>query len=493
MQRKLPLRQGRQKHRLPSYKRKKGKDKEEWGRPFVISLIIHVLVLYLLAGLLNTTIAQQPTKEPKLIMVDVLELPEKEIAKSKTPGKKIENIALKLEKKAEPNLKKPEKNPKPIKPKIEPKKKIELPKASEGKVKARAPVESKNVPEVPISNEFLSKGNDNTEKPQKGDKIPLPDTSVIKEGGNKGNIEVESTYSKVKSHGEINVPIQGERYSPYGNRPVAVVIENSPGAIPQSGLSRADLVYEVPVEGGITRFLAVFSGRDVGKVGPIRSARVYLAEKAKELGAVYVHAGGSPQGVEYIKEKKIDDIDEFKVFEPFFRVKDKKAPHNLYASTVLLRKEMAKLGYDINKLKDEYTFRGPGEEVQGREIDKIVIEYSKNYKVVYKYDKQRGGYIRYVNGKPHIDKLKGAPIVVRNLVIQRVSAKVRDKKGRLYIKFTGKGNADVFMDGKLIEATWIKKTEDDRTRFLGIQGEEIRFVPGNIWIEVVPEWVKVTY
>ncbi len=496
MQRELPLRQDRQRRKKISVqKKRKGKvDKERWSKPFITSLILHVIVLYLLSGLLSTTIAQQPVKEPKLIMVDILELPEKNMPKSKANTKKVENISPKIKERVKPNLKKEEKKPKPIKPKIEPqKKKINLPQASKGDLKSRAPDKIIKAPDVAISSDFLKKGTDNTKRPQTGEKLPLPDTSVIKEGGDKGNIEIDSTYSKIKSHGEVNVPIQGERYSPYGDRPVAVVIENSPGAIPQSGLSRADLVYEVPVEGGMTRFLAVFSGKDVGKVGPIRSARVYLAEKAKELGAVYVHAGGSPQGVEYVKEKRIDNIDEFKNFEPFFRIKEKKPPHNLYASTVLLRKEMAKLGYDINKMKDEYLFRGPGEEVQGRKIDTLTIKYSKNYVVTYRYDKTKGGYIRYINGKIHIDKLKRNPIVVTNLIIQRVSAKVRDEKGRLYIKFVGKGNAEIFMDGKLVEATWVKKSEDDRTKFLDIQGDEIRFVPGNIWIEVVPNWVKVIY
>ncbi len=490
----MPLQQDRQRRKKEKVLKKKGVDNKKWGRPFLVSLVIHVLILYLLAGLLNTTIAQQPTKEPKLIMVDLFEVPEKKVPKSESPSREVENVSPKIEKKVKPTLKKVERKPKPIKPKVEPqKKKIELPQASKGDVKSKFPAKISKAPDVAISKEFLKKGSDNTVKPQEGENIPLPDTSIVKGGGVKGNIEVEATYKKVKSPGQINVPIQGEKYSPYGDRPVAVVIENSPGAVPQSGLSRADLVYEVPVEGGMTRFLAVFSGKDVGKVGPIRSARVYLAEKAKELGAVYVHAGGSNQGIEYIKEKRVDNIDEFKNFEPFFRIKEKAPPHNLYASTVLLRKEMAKLGYDINKIRDEYKFRGPADEVQGRKISTITIEYASNYKVVYKYDKQKGGYIRYINGKPHIDKLKNSPIVVTNLVIQRVSAKIRDKKGHVYIKFVGKGEAEIFMDGKLVEATWVKESEDTRTRFLGIQGEEIRFVPGNIWIEVVPNWAKVIY
>lgn len=475
-------------------KKKKENNTEKWGKPFFVSLIFHVIILYFLAGLLNTTIAQQPVKTPKLIMIDVLELPEKKVAKTRVETKKMENISPKIEERTKESLKKIEKNPKPIKPKIVPRKKeIELPQASEGKLKSQSKKTTVKAPDVSVSGEFLSKGNDDTKKSQRGEPISLPDTSIIKEGGNLGNLEVESTLSKVKSHGQINVPIQGERYAPYGDRPVAVVIDNSKLAFPQSGLSRADLVYEIPVEGGMTRFLAVFSGRDVGKVGPIRSARVYFAEKVKELGAVYIHSGGSPEGLNYIRKKYIDDIDEFKSFEPFFRTKDKAPPYNLYASTVLLRKEMSKLGYDINKVKNDYLFRAPSEKVVGRSIDNLAIKYSDNYTVAYKYDKEKGGYIRYINGKLHIDKLTKAPIVVINLVLQRVKAKIRDNKGRLYIDFIGQGNAEVFMNGKLIEATWVKRREDERTKFLDIQGEEIKFIPGNIWIEVVPQWAKVIY
>ena len=115
------------------------------------------------------------------------------------------------------------------------------------------------------------------------------------------------------------------------------MIENMVTSRPQSGLDRANLVYEALAEGGITRFLAVFaSGEEIEKIGPVRSARTYYLDWAKELSAAYIHVGGSPEALRLIPQYDILDLNQFYNSPNFWRAKERAAPHNLYTSSELL-------------------------------------------------------------------------------------------------------------------------------------------------------------
>lgn len=120
--------------------------------------------------------------------------------------------------------------------------------------------------------------------------------------------------------------------------PVTVAIDNNPSARPQTGLNEADIVYEIPAEGGITRFLALFHSRSPEVVGPVRSSRPYLALLAREWGAVFGHCGGDPELDRYINEWKVVDANEFRLGHLFWRDKTRSMPHNLYTSVENLRK-----------------------------------------------------------------------------------------------------------------------------------------------------------
>ena len=91
-------------------------------------------------------------------------------------------------------------------------------------------------------------------------------------------------------------------------RPFAVMIDNHKDAWPQAGLQKAYMVYEIVVEGGETRLMALFKGADVDKIGPVRSARHYFIDYAMENDAIYVHFGQSPQAASDIKKYSINDI-----------------------------------------------------------------------------------------------------------------------------------------------------------------------------------------
>ena len=117
-------------------------------------------------------------------------------------------------------------------------------------------------------------------------------------------------------------------------RPIAVMIDNHNGAWPQAGLQKAYMIYEIIVEGGETRLMALFKGADVDKIGPVRSARHYFIDYAMENDAIYVHFGQSPQAQSDIKKYSINDINGIaEDGVTFWRTKDKAAPHNAVTNT----------------------------------------------------------------------------------------------------------------------------------------------------------------
>ena len=114
----------------------------------------------------------------------------------------------------------------------------------------------------------------------------------------------------------------------------AATIDNITVARPQSGISKASLVYEAPVEAGITRFLAIYpEGEDVERIGPVRSARPYFLDWAAEFDALFVHVGGSPEALEKLRAYDMRDLNEFFNGAYFWRDRSRSAPHNTYTST----------------------------------------------------------------------------------------------------------------------------------------------------------------
>ena len=129
-------------------------------------------------------------------------------------------------------------------------------------------------------------------------------TLAYKISKDKENNNTETEVSKVeeqKKEKEVQVFKGNER-------PIAVMIDNHSDAWPQAGLNKAYMVYEIVVEGGETRLMALFKGQDLDKIGPVRSARHYFIDYAMENDAIYVHFGQSPQAQSDIKKYSINDI-----------------------------------------------------------------------------------------------------------------------------------------------------------------------------------------
>lgn len=274
-------------------------------------------------------------------------------------------------------------------------------------------------------------------------------------------------------------------------RPMCVMIENHHKARPQTGLIDAEVVYEIPVEGGITRFMALFY-HVPGLIGPIRSCREYFIDRALEVRALYVHCGGSPKGYAYISKSKINSIDEIHHGKPFHRDHSRKAPHNLYATgKKILNYLKGKIAMELpeKRLPLKYSKTPSKGTKQG---NTLYIKYHGNYNVSYIYNPKGNFYFRYMNYKKHIDRKTKKPIKVGSIVVQTANMKTVDKKGRQDITFIGKGKAMFLYGGKVIKGTWSKKSPKAFTEFYDETGKSITFqTKYPVWIQVVSPQLKV--
>ena len=276
---------------------------------------------------------------------------------------------------------------------------------------------------------------------------------------------------------------------------VGVMIDNHPDAYPQAGVSKAKIVYETMVEGGITRYFAIFDSKQpVTEVGPVRSARLYFLDWIAEYGGgLYVHSGGSPQALAAIKPRKIFDGNEFFLGQYFWRSADYVAPHNLFISSENWKKIVGKYGSKNKLFTADKAWKYSA--TVGKTIGSsgtVTIPFSIGYEVGWTYDAKNLNYLRTINGKVHVDKDR-SEVRTRNLIVQitDVGTISNDDKGRQEIKTVGTGEAIIFKKGSVTYGTWKKKSLTDRTRFYDQNAKEIILVPGNTWIEVVPKGVAV--
>ncbi len=266
-------------------------------------------------------------------------------------------------------------------------------------------------------------------------------------------------------------------------RPLAVMIENHNKARPQSGLINAEIVYEIPVEGGITRFMALFL-HTPGILGPVRSCREYFVDRAIEVSALYVHCGGSPKGYAYISKSKINSIDEIKHGKPFFRDNTRKAPHNLYTKGTELVKYMAGLISMKLPQKPVPLNYGPVPSIGEKPGHELRIRYHGNYKMCYKF--KDGVYERFMNGEKHIDRENGWQIAPKTVILQTANMKTVDAAGRQEISFIGSGPALVFYGGRMLEATWKKSSASGMTEYFDQNQKKVVFdQSGSVWVQVV--------
>lgn len=270
------------------------------------------------------------------------------------------------------------------------------------------------------------------------------------------------------------------------HRPFGVMIENTRSARPQSGLYKADLVYEVLSEATITRLLAFYHSEHPEIIGPVRSARDYYIRLNNGYNGIYVSAGGSPQAFAMFQSRQVDYISGLDYDGRFFyRSKDRRAPHNMYTSYDNLVKaaEHAKRPLDVPP--PSLPFIDKDAKMVGEMATKVSINYgSSANNVEYKYDSNEKHYLRFIGGEQSLDLETKHPVVVKNIFIVEMTHRVIDNEGRRDIDTASGGIGYLIQNGVYRPVQW----ENKNGQILPVNtGEVIGFLPGKTWINIVPK------
>lgn len=325
-------------------------------------------------------------------------------------------------------------------------------------------------------------------------------------------------------------PLNGALYSKQQkdwwskHRPLGIMIENHEEAVPQSGVSFADVVYEAVAEGGITRFLAVFHCQDAGIVGPVRSARTYYLDFMSEYGTspLYAHVGGANQPgpanalgqIEDYNWAGYNDLNQFSIgFPTFWRDYDRlgrtvATEHTMYTTTEKLW-AYAKKSRDLTNVDKKsvswddsfvsYSFKDDASLADRGKGANVHLEFWEDYTAYFadwKYDPNSNQYKRSTGNKVQLDKNTGLQLTAKNLVVlfmQELNAN-DGYPGNLHLLYRNKGigKAQIFIDGKKINGTWRKDKRTERTLLFDENGNGVKFDRGVIWFSIMPVGAALT-
>lgn len=306
-------------------------------------------------------------------------------------------------------------------------------------------------------------------------------------------------------------------------RPLAVMIENHPEARPQSGLVRADIVYEALAEGGVTRFMGMYlcdAVRSDVVLAPVRSARTNYIDIASGFNKpLYVHVGGAnlPGPVNALGQLSDygwvgqNDINQFSVGYPTFvrnynRLAGREiaTEHTMVSTTEKLWAVGEKRKWtNTDPEGDEWSAGYKGmtfadEEEAGKgTVNTVSYEFwggFGEYGVKWDYDKATNSYLRTMASEPHKDLESGKQIAVKSVIVMNVKSKVVDELKHMLYNTMGTGTAVLFQNGEAIELNWSKPKRESELVFTDKKGKAVEFVRGKMWVSVVDNTAgKVTY
>lgn len=294
-------------------------------------------------------------------------------------------------------------------------------------------------------------------------------------------------------------------------RPLAVMIPDDKSALPQYNISKADILYECPVEGEITRLMGVFGDwTSLERVGNIRSCRDYFVYWAFEWDSIYCHAGGPFYIDEVIGRKDTNNINALTAPSGvFFRSSDRSAPQNLYLNGADIMKEANRLGYSLSPREDysdevHYQFTGKSkpntlEEYGADAVIASKVDLKDAYPVTqtsFEFNSDDGLYYRYQkpsNGA-HKDAATDTQLAFKNLLVQFTYYEVRDAKGYLAFQCNDTSRDGwYFTNGKGIHVNWKKTSDYGATKYYDDDGNEIVLNTGKTMVCVVEDGDTFTY
>lgn len=332
-------------------------------------------------------------------------------------------------------------------------------------------------------------------------------------GNNRDAAIADSNLSTVIKDEEIKKEnlddFSDEAVAPYGQescqnntrRSIAVMLATDAITRPLSGISEADIVFEMPViTDSITRLMAVFGCALPAEIGSVRSARHDFIDLANSVDAIYAHWGGSHFAQDELKTGAIDELDALvNPYNVFYRKNNLPAPHNGFTNGEKVLSVSEKL-----KFRLENKFKGFSRMDCEKENDQLAkckdavdgmlkIGYPGEFWVEYKYDAATNAYLRWRGGKKEIDRNNKKQVTAKNVIVMfAVSKQIEGDYNDVALE--GKGKAEFYVNGAKIEGIWQKNASSPKFYFYNNSGEEIKFATGNIWVEIMQmdqktEWI----
>ena len=291
-----------------------------------------------------------------------------------------------------------------------------------------------------------------------------------------------------------------------GRRPLNVRMPNDPNARPQYGLNKADLVFEMIVEGGVTRFSAIFHSKDADTVGPVRSYRFSDLHITQMLRGALVSSGSTIEErdavTQSIKDGNMLSVDAERDGRPYYRVAFRPAPNNEFTSTPADREAVNRAGGGAPVEVPALAFvpadnKDPkaGGFAAAEPAKTVTVPFQGVWATTFTWDAAANGYRRFQNGAQTVDGDGSGPILAKNVIVMTTdiwtTSVVEDSLGShgLDYRMTGGGPVSVFRDGLRMDGTWKRDGVLDPFTFWDASGTQLLLEPGQSWIHFIyPAW-----
>jgi Protein of unknown function (DUF3048) N-terminal domain/Protein of unknown function (DUF3048) C-terminal domain len=275
---------------------------------------------------------------------------------------------------------------------------------------------------------------------------------------------------------------------------LAVKIDNYPAARPQSGLDKADIVFEEPVEGGITRYAVVFQCQDATLVGPVRSARNIDIGILGEFGTpLLVHVGGIDPVLANINASPLVNVDLGNYGSIQTHPAGRVAPYSTYSTTAQMWGTHPTMTTPPQPVFT-YSAKAPA----GTPVSTVNINFSNTSNVTWKYNPTISAFQRFYNGTTPDTLSDGVQNTAANVIVQYVQISygpwLENSEGGLEVQAAlypnASGSAIVFRGGTEITGTWSRAALNSPTKFVTASGTPISLQPGQTWVELVPNTIS---
>ena len=275
-------------------------------------------------------------------------------------------------------------------------------------------------------------------------------------------------------------------------RPIAVMLGNDTNGAPQSGTENAGVIYEAPVEGSITRLMAIIEDYDnIPRIGSVRSCRDYFLFYANEYDAIYSHYGQAVYALQYLDQHLIDNLNGLTLGNAYYRSTDRVAPHNAYTDFSHLQAGIQSQGYSQDYKEDyngHFQFAPEGTETtldDGVSANVVKLDNFAYNHPWFEYNAETKEYSRFQFNAPHIDQNTGNQLTCENIILQYSNYVPYDPNGYLNVDTQSGGEGKYITRGKAIDIHWTKDSQWGITHYYDSNNQEIQLNPGKTWVEIV--------